>query len=130
MLQRDYILDLGGVASSELKQIKEKRDQEPGNVALDWDYGQAKIEVYIDDNVEQMKKIFNCSMIVMSVGGLLIFISIIIALIEVLFTKQPSILTPAAISGFAGIITEFIGATFLFIYRSTIQQASSYIKTL
>src|SRR2546421_3459302 len=106
MVQRDHILELAGGPPSELRQIKEKRDQEPGKVALDWDYGQAKIEVYIDDNVVQMKKIFNCSMIVMSAGGLLIFISIIIALIEVLFTKQPSILTPAAISGFAGIITE------------------------
>jgi hypothetical protein len=28
------------------------------------------------------------------------------------------------------VITEFIGATFLFIYRSTIQQASSYSRTL
>jgi len=130
MVQRDNILELAGVPPSELKQIKEKRDQEPGNVALDWDYGQAKIEVYINDNVEQMKKIFKSSMVVMSAGGLLIFISILIALIEVLITNQPSILMPAAISGFAGIITEFIGATFLFIYRSTIQQASSYIKTL
>ena len=59
MVQRDNILELAGVPPSELKQIKEKRDQEPGNVALDWDYGQAKIEVYIDDNVEPDRKIYS-----------------------------------------------------------------------
>ena len=30
----------------------------------------------------------------------------------------------------AGIITEFIGATFMIIFRSTMQQASSYVNTL
>jgi hypothetical protein len=30
----------------------------------------------------------------------------------------------------AGVITEFIGATFLFIYRSAIQQAVDYSKSL
>jgi hypothetical protein len=34
------------------------------------------------------------------------------------------------LSGVSGIITEFIGATFLFLYRSTIQQATNHIKTL
>jgi hypothetical protein len=32
--------------------------------------------------------------------------------------------------GITGIITEFIGATFLFVYRSTIQQAGTYMQTL
>ena len=37
---------------------------------------------------------------------------------------------PPIIAAFSGIITEFIGATFLFIYRSTMQQATNYSKTL
>ena len=39
-------------------------------------------------------------------------------------------MTPAWIGGIAGVITEFIGATFLFIYRSTVRQAASYNQTL
>ena len=41
-----------------------------------------------------------------------------------------SALTPAVVATVSGIVTEFIGATFLFIYRSTIQQASHYTQTL
>ena len=44
--------------------------------------------------------------------------------------QSPSILVPATIASIAGVITEFIGASFLFIYRSTIQQAIDYSKTL
>ena len=40
--------------------------------------------------------------------------------------KWPSSLIAAS----AGTITQFIGATFLFIYRSTLQQAVRYTKTL
>ena len=29
-----------------------------------------------------------------------------------------------------GVITEFIGATFLFVYRSTVEQAVNYTRTL
>lgn len=44
--------------------------------------------------------------------------------------RAVSATSPAAIAGVAGVITEFIGATFLFIYRSTIEQASNYTQTL
>ncbi len=46
------------------------------------------------------------------------------------FAAQSGAITPAVISGLAGVITEFIGATFLFLYRSTIQQAAGYTQTL
>jgi hypothetical protein len=38
--------------------------------------------------------------------------------------------TPAVVATVAGLITEFIGATFLILYRSTIQQAAGYTKAL
>ncbi|MGZ3643806.1 MAG: TRADD-N-associated membrane domain-containing protein, partial [Ktedonobacteraceae bacterium] len=44
--------------------------------------------------------------------------------------NENTVFTPALIGALAGIITEFIGATFLFIYRSTVQQAANYMKTL
>jgi len=36
----------------------------------------------------------------------------------------------AWLTGLAGTITEFLGATFLYLYRSTIQQAMKNIRTL
>ena len=44
--------------------------------------------------------------------------------------KLPNSLAPATISVLGGIITEFLGATIIFIYRSTIQQAQNYAKAL
>ena len=44
--------------------------------------------------------------------------------------QTPDIITPGIIASLAGIITEFIGATFLFVYKSIIKQASDYSKTL
>jgi len=44
--------------------------------------------------------------------------------------RSPDSIAPAAIAAGAGIITEFIGATFLFVYRSAIEQAINYSKTL
>ena len=35
-----------------------------------------------------------------------------------------------AIGGIAGIMTEFIGATFLYVYRSSIEQAGKYAEIL
>ncbi len=36
----------------------------------------------------------------------------------------------AAIGGMAGVLTEFIGATFLFVYKSSMQQADRYTEIL
>ncbi|MCX6036966.1 MAG: hypothetical protein NTW99_03555, partial [Chloroflexi bacterium] len=44
--------------------------------------------------------------------------------------QLPSSTLPAVITGMAGVITELIGATFLLIYRSTMEQAVTYTKTL
>ena len=45
-------------------------------------------------------------------------------------SRQYNATTLAVVGSIAGVITEFIGATFLFIHRSTIQQAAAYVKTL
>jgi len=42
----------------------------------------------------------------------------------------PDSTLPAVITGLAGALTEFIGATFLFMYRSTMKQALDYTKML
>jgi hypothetical protein len=60
----------------------------------------------------------------MSVGFVFILCSISRAF------AQPDSITLALLGGVAGVITEFIGATFLFIYRSTARQSVSYMKTV
>ncbi len=60
----------------------------------------------------------------MLIGVLIIFWGISIA-ITLQQTKLPAIIT-----GISGVITELIGATFLVLYRSTMQQAGDYARTL
>jgi hypothetical protein len=48
----------------------------------------------------------------------------------ILAFRTPNLSTTAIITGIAGVITELIGATFLVIYKSTMQQAISFIKVL
>lgn len=98
--------------------------EQPGKITPVWDLAYLTLQKYYDKNLEQVNSIYRLSKIVMTIGFALI-ISIIIT--SVLFDLN---LKLESIGIIAGIITEFIGATFLFIYRSTIKQAMEYSKSL
>src|SRR5262249_2025374 len=99
-------------------------EAQPEKAKPAWDLARATLESYFNRNLSQIASIFWLSLFVMIIGfGVVIF-----GILESM--KTPSAIAPAAIATAAGIITEFIGATFLFIYRSTIQQAIGYSKTL
>jgi nitrate reductase gamma subunit len=88
--------------------------------------------LYFDRNLSQINYIFWLSVAVMSVGFVLILYGMSRSLVPPAdgAASTPGGVTPAVIGGTAGVITEFIGATFLWLYRSTIQQASTYTITL
>lgn len=89
-----------------------------------WNVAQGKLEEYWNRNLSQVASIFWISVTVMILGfGVLVF--------GVVSGFQNSANRDTAfLSVGAGIITEFIGATFMIIFRSTMQQASSYVNTL
>jgi hypothetical protein len=89
-----------------------------------WDLARATLEEYFDRNLGQISSIFWLSVVVMLAGfGIIVW--------GVSRSVQSSVsFGPAAFAGVAGIVTEFIGATFLFLYRSTIQQAVNYSNML
>jgi len=82
------------------------------------------LEAYFDRNLQQVSAIFWLSVTVMSIGVVIIFWGIGVAL-----QARDSTL-PAIITATSGVATELIGATFLVLYRSTMQQASDYTRTL
>lgn len=126
----------------EMEDAIKRIQNEPEKVKPAWDLARLKLELYFDRNLSQINSIFWLSVVVMLVGFVFILFGISLAFTPTL--TQQSINTqgingtsanaqpnaPALIGGIAGIITEFIGATFLFLYRSTIQQAASFTKTL
>jgi len=111
-------------AGAQIQKAELKLEQEPEKAKPAWDLARATLESYFNRNLSQINSIYWLSVIVMIVGfGILIW-GISMAL------RSSTVVVPSAIASVAGVITEFIGATFLFIYRSTIEQAINYSKTL
>jgi cytochrome c biogenesis protein CcdA len=89
-----------------------------------WDVASLNLQAYLDRNLAQVRQIFWISVIAMIAGFVLVFWAAMRSLTD------PSQTTATYVAATSGVITEFIGATFLFIYRSTLTQASSYMQTL
>lgn len=107
-----------------IAKAEERVDASPEKVKPAWDLARVTLEAYFNRNLGQISYIFWLSVVVLIVGFAIIIWGISQAL------SSPNVVAPAVITAIAGVITEFIGATFLFIYRSTVQQAINYTKTL
>jgi hypothetical protein len=108
-------------------QAELKADQNPDEIKPTWDLARITLEAYFNRNLSQVTAIFWLSTTVMFAGFGIILWGVLLALQN--STSNVNNL-PAVVTGLAGVVTELIGATFLFVYRSTIQQAGSYTKTL
>jgi hypothetical protein len=109
----------------ELEQAIQRVEEEPEKAKPAWDLARLKLESYFDRNLGQIKHIFWLSVGVMIAGFVVIVLGFILSLLST--SVRPSI---ALVGGIAGVLTEFIAATFMFIYRSANQQAADYVKTL
>jgi hypothetical protein len=104
---------------------QERHSEEPGKVKPVWDMAQITLEIYFNRNLSQIRWIFWLSIVVMSLGFILIFYGIVLG-----YQNPKENWIVAGIGGIAGVLTEFIGATFLFIYKSSILQADKYTEIL
>lgn len=107
-----------------ITKAESKLEAAPEKAKPAWDLARVTLEAYFNRNLFQIASIFWLSVFVMLVGFGIIIWGINKA------TQSPNIFGTAGLATIAGLITEFIGATFLFIYRSTIRQAIGYSKTL
>ena len=112
------------LTGEQIKQAESRLKEEPEKAKPAWDLARVTLESYFNRNLSQINSIYWLSVIVMIVG-----FGILIWGISMAF-RSSTVVVPSAIASAAGILTEFIGATFLFIYRSTIEQAINYSKTL
>lgn len=91
---------------------------------------------YYQLNLDQIKVIFVTSITVMLIGFLLIAFSLIWSLFSIPnqsdTNREQSYINyiPSIVGGICGIITNFIGATFLFLYQSAVRQASQHTRSL
>ncbi len=88
------------------------------------------LEDYYRVNLSQIQIIFNFSVAAISAG----FILIIVSLGWSMFINQtqnnqqpsPTNYIPSVVGAVSGMISNFIGATFLFLYKSAVEQSSKY----
>lgn len=105
-------------------EAENKAEKEPEKSKPAWDLARVTLESYFNKNLSQVTAIFWLSVIVMFIGFGIIVWGITQAI------TLPNSTLPTVVTGLAGVITELIGATFLFLYRSTMEQAVNYTKTL
>jgi hypothetical protein len=107
-----------------IEQIEKKTEQEPEKTKYAWDLARERLELYFDENLSQVRWIFGVAIAVMVAGFALIMWGVVLAI------ANPSSIKPSYLASISGIITEFIGATFMVIYRSTMAQANQYVEVL
>lgn len=123
-LQFKQTLDNSRLSVKRIAQAESRVEAQPEKIKPAWDLARVTLESYFNRNLSQVTAIFWLSVTVMFIGFAIIIWGIAQAV------QSPNGTLPAVITGMAGVITELIGATFLFIYRSTMEQAVTYTKTL
>jgi hypothetical protein len=119
-------LDLGRpyLFYSELEKARQKLNEGTDELAPGYVVAASQLQGYIESNRGQINSIYRLSMIVMAVGFIFILFAIILALVN------PTTYAAPLVAGTGGVISVFIGATFLLLYRSAVEQAQQYIFTL
>lgn len=106
-----------------VEDAQKKREEHPDKAAPAWELAQATLDKYFQRNLNQVKWIFVVAIFVMLSGFGVILYGVALAV-----NSNES--EPSRIAALAGIITEFIGATFIWVYKSTMQQATGFMRIL
>jgi ABC-type siderophore export system fused ATPase/permease subunit len=106
------------------KEVEERAREHPNEPQAAWDLARVKLESYLNRNLRHVQWIFVLTLLVMVAG----FIIIGYGVFKVY--QSPENFKPSIVVTVSGIFVEFIAATFLVIYRSTMEQARSYVSML
>lgn len=104
--------------------VQERARENPKETQAAWELARVKLESYLNRNINQVQAIFWLTLFVMVVGFALIIYGVYIS-----YTNT-NLLQPSIIAACSGILVNFIGVTFLVIYRSTMAQARDYVTVL
>jgi phage shock protein PspC (stress-responsive transcriptional regulator) len=109
--------------TKKVEDAQKKTEEHPDKAAPAWELAQATLEKYFHRNLNQVKWIFVVAILVMLAGFGVVLYGVALAM-------RPGGAEPSRIAALAGVITESIGATFIWVYRSTMQQASGFMRIL
>ena len=107
-----------------IEKAERKVEAHPNEVKPVWELAQARLTGYLDRNLNQVRSIYWLTVAIMIVGFLLIANGVFRVY------SDPEALQASILSAVSGLLVNFIGATFLVIYRSTMNQAKEYVTVL
>lgn len=111
-------------SDQKIEALEKKAEEEPDKARPAWDLARVKLEAYFDRNLLQVKMIFYVAVVVMLAGFFFILWGLRIAV------ANPERVKVALIASASGVITQFIGLTFMVIYKSTMLQANQFMSIL
>jgi hypothetical protein len=121
---KDISSDIFTVSKKDIEVARERVEKNPDKAKPAWDLATAKLEAYLSANLKQINWIFGLSVSVMIIGFVFLVIAVFLSL------QNPQLITPVIVAGIGGALTEFIGATFLVLYRSAVEHSANFIKSL
>jgi hypothetical protein len=116
--------EIRALTQERIEKAENKAEQAPEKAKFAWELATVRLEAYFDRNLSQVSQVFWLAVVVTVTGFLFVLWAIVASL------NQPQFTARAVIAGASGVITEFIGATFLVIYRSIMAQANEFIAVL
>ena len=111
--------------SEKIESLEEELKSNPNETKNAWELAKLNLQGYLDKNLRQVSAIFYLSLFVMLVGFAMISYGVYRA-----YENPTEMLDPSILVACSGLIVNFIGATFLVIYRSTMNQAKQYVDVL
>jgi hypothetical protein len=116
-------------ADGQLREEQERLDELARNLGDDatdtralWEFSRQTLRAYMDRNMRQLRLVFTVSVVVMVAGfGLLAFGSYLA------FTEGADV---GAVSAVSGVLVEYMGASLLRLYFSSVTQAERYVRVL
>ncbi|CAG5067284.1 hypothetical protein DYBT9623_00004 [Dyadobacter sp. CECT 9623] len=112
------------VAKAEIKEVEARIIDKNSETTAAWELGRIKVESYLNRNLIQVRWIFIWTVLVMIVGFLIVGYGIF-----KLFLGDIQ-LNAAILAAISGLLIEFLGGSFLIIFKSSMQQAKDYVTVL
>ncbi len=107
-----------------IEEVERKYQENPEITKNAWDLARIKLESYLNRNLSQVRSIFLLSVTIMLIG----FIILGYGIFKVY--DNPENFKASILVACSGILINFLGATFLLIYKSTMTQAKEYVSVL
>jgi hypothetical protein len=116
--------DITARAEAQMAEASERARNNPEESHYAWEIARIKLEAYFDRNLIQVNLVFWVAVAVVTVGFAFVLAGIVLCF------RDPSHIGTPLVAAISGVITQFIGATFMVIYRSTMKQANDFMAVL